>query len=239
MSTDPLSEPDQQLELTDERPQQFGLFHLMGLITALGFAFALLAPLFRAMSGLQALYVLVILGIEIAVVGGSYWYSSSLRQALLSQSGRRIGQSNLGRSQTRFSGRLTTALGCLFLAIVQVVISIMIIQFSPGRFPWEMLGSQVQLAFFASNSLMQLRTNRDFGAIEFFENGISLSANQFLPWKQVIVRPCKRYKHGIKLILLPIQQNFGRSTNTIFVSEPLKQYLLKHHGDLSPEIEAV
>ena len=229
MSTDPLAEPE--LELLDERPQQFGLFHLMGLITVLGFAFALLAPLFRALSGHQALYVLIILAIELAVVCGSYVYSSTRRKTLLSQSGRRIGQSNLGKSKTRLSGRLVTALGCLLLAILQLVVSIMLIQVSPDGFPWEMLGSQVQLAFFASNSLMQLRSNRDFGAIEFFENGISLDSFHLVPWTQIIIRPSKLYDHGINVLIQPVKKHFGQTTNTIFVSDELKQYLLKHHGE--------
>lgn len=227
------SDPELELELLDEHPQQFGLFHLMGLITVLGFAFALLAPLFRALSGHQALYVLIILAIEVAVVGGSYLSSSSRRKALLSKSGRRLGQSNFGKAKTRFSGRMMTALGCLLLASLQLVVSIMLIKVSPERFPWEMLISQVQLAFFASNSMMQLRSNRDFGAIEFFENGISLDAFQFIPWTQVIIRPSKLYEHGIKVLILPVHQYFGRTTNTIFVSDELKQYLLKHHGDLA------
>ncbi len=227
MATEP------QLELVEERPQQFGLFHLMGLMTVLAFAFALLAPLFRALSGRQVTYLLIILAIEVAVVIGSYVFSSTARRKLLSKSGRRIGQSNLGKTKTRFFGRLATVSAFFLLAIVQVGLAIMLITYTPDKFPWEMLISQIQLGFFASNALMQLRSKRDLGAIEFFENGVSLTPNFLTPWEQIIVRPSKLYDHAVNVHILPLQKHFGQSMMTVFVAEDLKQYLLKHHGDES------
>ncbi|QDU74481.1 hypothetical protein Pan97_14890 [Bremerella volcania] len=223
------SEPE--LELLDERPQQFGLIHLMGLMTVLALAFALLAPLFRAMSGRQAIYVLLILLIEAAIVAGSYVYTSSRRQKLLAAAGRRVGQSNFGMAKSRAFGRLATVCGLLFVAIGQVCFTIMAIWMSYDHFPWMLLVSQFQLGVFASNAMMQLRWDRDFGAIEFFENGIADATHQFTPWERIVVRPSKLYEHGVNLHVQSAIKHGGATMMTIFVSDELKQYLLKHHGE--------
>ena len=225
------SDPELELELLDERPQQFGLFHLMGLMTVLALAFALLAPLFRAMSGRQAIYILTILLIEVVIVAGSYVHTSSRRQKLLAVAGRRVGQSNFGMAKSRAFGRLATVFGLLFIAILQVGFTIVAIWMSYDHFPWMLIVNQIQLGFFASNAVMQLRFDRDFGAIEFFENGISDAAQQYTPWERINVRPSKLYEHGVNLHIQPVNNYGGATMTTIFVSDPLKQYLLKHHGE--------
>ncbi|PQO29123.1 hypothetical protein C5Y96_15325 [Blastopirellula marina] len=242
MSTDPASEPELELELEllDERPQQFGLIHLMGLMTVLAFAFALLAPLFRILSGRQVTYIALILVIELFVVGGSYYLASYRRNKLLSVSGRRVGQSNFGMAKSRAFGRLATVCGLLVFAFLQLALVILVICWMPDdHFPWSMLIVQFQMGHFATNAIMQLRWDRDYGAIEFFENGMADATMQFTPWERIVVRPSKLYEHGVNLHIKPAAKYGGAMMMTIFVSDPLKQYLLKHHGDLSPEKEAV
>lgn len=223
---------DPQLEIVDERPQQFGLIHLMGLLTVLAFAFALLAPLFRMLSGPQATSVLIILLIQLPVVVGSYVLASYRRAKLLSVAGLRVGQSNFGMAKSRRFGQLATAIGFLFFAILQVVLIVVVTGWmSNGHFPWELLVCQFQTGLFASQAVVQLRSGRDFGTIEFFENGMADAAQQFTPWDRVIVRPSKLYEHGVNLHIQPVTKHAGQTMTTIFVSDPLKQYLLKHHGE--------
>jgi len=229
MSIDPLSKPE--LELLDERPRQFGLIHLMGLLTVLAFAFALLAPLFRAMSGRQATSVSIILLIEVAVFAGTYLYSSSQREKVLSVAGRRVGQSNVGMAKSRAFGRIATACGFLFLAALQVAVTFIAIGLSNHAFPWFMLINQVQMGYFACTALMQLRWDRDVGAIEFFEHGLVMNSFHFTSWERIIVRPCKLYQHGVNLHIQSGTKHMGQTMMVVFVSDPLKQYLLKHHGE--------
>ena len=230
MSSDPLAEP--QLEILDERPRQFGLIHMMGLMTVLALAFALLAPLFRAMSGRQALYVLTIVLIQIAIVVGSYLWASAKRENLLSIAGRRVGQSNFGMAKSRAFGRFATACGFLFFAILQLALVILLLSWTPdGSFPWYLFISQFQMGLFASHALMQLRSGRDFGAIEFFEHGMADATQQFTPWERIVVRPSKLYEHGVNLHIKPTSQYGGATMTTVFVSDPLRQYLLQHHGE--------
>lgn len=232
MSTDPASESELELEIVDERPQQFGLIHLMGLMTVLAFASALLAPLFRILSGRQVTYIALILVIEVFVVGGSYYLASYRRNKLLSVSGRRVGQSNFGMAKSRAFGRLATVCGLLVWAILQLTIVIVFVGWAPNdHFPWSMLIIQAQAGHFATNALMQLRWDRDYGAIEFFENGMADATMQFTPWERIVVRPSKLYEHGVNLHIKPDSKYGGATMMTIFVSDPLKQYLLKHHGE--------
>lgn len=232
-------EPELELELLDERPQQFGLIHLMGLMTVLAFASALLAPLFRMMSGRQVTYIALILLIQVVIIGGSYGLTSYRRKKLLSVSGRRVGQSNFGMAKSRALGRLATVCGSLVFAILQLSLVILFIYWMPDdHFPWSMLIVQAQAGHFATHAIMQLRWDRDYGAIEFFENGMADAAMQFTPWERIVVRPSKLYEHGVNLHIKPMAKYGGATMITIFVSDPLKQYLLKHHGDRPRDEEA-
>lgn len=203
----------------------------MTLLTVLALAFALLAPLVRSMSSHQAVSVFAILTIEVVAFAGSYFYLSMRRERLLAKSGRRVGQSNFGMAKSRALGRLATAIGFLFFAIAQVAVSITMIMMADGPFPWIMVINQVQLGFFVSYALMQLRSGRDFGALEFFEHGITDATQQFIPWDNIIVRPSKLYQQGVNLHFQHSIKQGGATMTTVFVSDELKQYLLKHHGD--------
>jgi len=225
MATEP------ELELLDERPRQFGLIHLMTLLTVLALAFALLAPLVRSMSSHQAVSVVAILAIEVVVFAGSYFHLSLRRERLLAKAGRRVGQSHFGMAKSRAFGRFATAIGFFFFAIVQVAVSITMIMMANDTFPWFMVISQVQLGIFAGYALMQLRSGRDVGAIEFFEHGIADATQLFTPWDQVVVRPSTLYPHGVNLHIRHTIKQGGATMSTVFVSDELKQYLLKHHGD--------
>ncbi|MBA2115752.1 hypothetical protein [Bremerella alba] len=222
-----------ELELVDERPRQFGLIHLLVLIAVLALASALLAPLFRTMTARQAVFALMILLVDMTVVAATFIFCSMLREKVLSVAGRRVGQTNVGMARSRALGRTATACNFFFMAIVYLANLILAILFAKQDFPWIVIISQVQVGIFTTILFLQLWWDRDFGAIEFFENGMAAVSFKYTPWDQIIVRPCKLYENGVNLHIQSGTKHSGATMMTVFVSQPLKQYLLKHHGEES------
>lgn len=224
-------EPQLELELLDQRPQQFGLIHLMGLMTVLALAFALLTPLFRATSGVQNILALVVLMVPILFIAGPCVISAVRRHQILAVAGRRVGKNKIATANSRKTWQAAEAIALLILSITLVAFELWAICFFVDSFPTVMIISQALVGWFASQALMQLRWNRDFGTIEFFENGMVMASFYLIPWEKLTVRQCKLSEQSVN-IHFPTEDKYGGSAMlTVAVSDELKHYLMKHHGE--------
>lgn len=235
MISEPLIEAD--LKTAEERPQQFGLMELVGLMTAVALLCALLAALLRAISPEHRFNAILIFLIQFVVLGGTVIYCSIRREQVLKVSGKRIGQGYVNAVSSVPWARNIGIGMTLLLATMQLLMMVVMIVISRGGFPWILMVSQIQLGFFAGSMFMQLRWKRDLGASEFFENGVALAPFLFTPWKLIKVRLSKLDDERIVLLFQPPNKFTAGSMTTLLVSEELKEYLLATHGEDVPSNE--
>lgn len=220
-----------EFEIPDERLQQFGLIHLIGLTTLFALVSALLAPLLRATEGSQVFDVLLVVCLEGVVVCSTFVLSTWQREKVLAVAGRRIGQSNMGRERTRSFGQCMTAGAFLFLAVLQLGFAIASFLSPSSGVPWILLFSQIVLGFCGTKAFLQMLWGRDLGSVEFFENGIVKSASRFTPWEKLTVRPNKQCDYAVNLRLVPPNWNILGTRTTVFVDLRLKVCLLKYYSN--------
>ncbi|PQO29122.1 hypothetical protein C5Y96_15320 [Blastopirellula marina] len=228
MSTDPLNEPD--LEVLNVTTTQFHLIHLLGLMTALGILAAIFAPAIRALESENATVVQFLVGCQLAVMTGGYFYGSYRRRKGLEGSGARLGQS-VTRSpalqyfiNTLMIGGMSVA--CLAIAAMSLRETSETIQV----FPVRLVYNNFVAAFISVPFLLHISWRRHVGGVEFFEHGIAMTPMKLTPWDLVTVQPSEKNSDGIELLVTTTGRHPRQYTVAVVVSPALRSYLLKHHS---------
>ncbi|MFN3150929.1 hypothetical protein [Bremerella sp.] len=228
MSSDPLSEPE--LEVLNDTASQFHLIHLIGAITALAVLSAIFAPAIRALKSDHATVVLLLIGCQLAVMAGGYFYGSYRRRTALKGSGARLGQS-ITRSPIlqyfinvlMIGGMTAACLSIAYLSFRETSETIKV-------FPVRLVYNNFIAAFISVPFLLHIFWRRHLGVVEFFEHGIAMTPMKFTPWDLVSVQPNPAKKNGIQLIVTTTGRSPRQYTVPAVVSPELSSYLLKHHA---------
>ncbi|PQO29124.1 hypothetical protein C5Y96_15330 [Blastopirellula marina] len=231
-------ETELELELLDQRPPQFGLMHLMGLMTALALATALLVPIFRTLPAYLTAIILIVLLIELCAVIGDWFIGTTRRQGVLALAGRQISLSGDDDPQAK-----PTSIGKMIVIGVEVLlaqIGIGIVAYSLGGNDvyWLVIVCQIQIALYVANQLIRQRWSIHDENAEFFENGIILGSFQFTPWERISVRPCRLYPDRVNLHIQSATKHVGPTLKTIPVSDSMKRYLLNQYGEADRSTQA-
>lgn len=231
MNSEPMPPPT--LETLDERPQQFGLSQLMIGVTLVAVICAILAPLWQMMTPGNRIIVVAMFVMQGVVVGSFYFIFTSQRSRYLRVAGRRIGVGYNGQIPgKRWPMMVPLAVMCFF-GMLQLAIAIWgAISFSE-TISWTYVLQQAQTGVFGGFFLAQLSRGGTFASTEFFENGVMVAGNGFTPWERIQLRPSQLSEDRLVMITRAGKTHFGSTTATIFVDQPLREYLLAHYGQTS------
>lgn len=229
MSTDPLNDPEP--EVVNQKPRQFQLIHLLGMITSLGVLSAIFAPAIRALSSKHATIALLVLGSQLAVITGLLFFGNYLRRKSLQGSGARLGQSHTVSSwfQTLIN---IVVIGSLQFVCLAVVLLSLRKTFGPTEgFIFQLIAPSILLLAFSVPFLLHIFWRRHLGVVEFFEHGIAMSPFKLTPWELVDVQQHETKQNGIQLTVTTKGKYTRNLTVPALVSPALRNYLLKHHGE--------
>ncbi|GAA4424545.1 hypothetical protein [Bremerella cremea] len=243
------SEPE--LEVVDEPMAQFGLSHIMGLLTGLAFLFALAAPFLRTYKQNELLIFVAIVTIQTGVMGITVFYFMIRRKSLVQRSGKRIGIGYPGTIPGKHTPALISSLALLMIGLAQLCLAILFTSMPLATGIPFYLVQQIQLGSFAGAFLMQLSWGRPIGTVEFFENGAVQSSFHMIPWQDVVLRPSAFQEDRVVMVYkvrtqlktidakgLPhFHGQITKFTSTLQILEPIRSYLLDHYGE-KPATEA-
>ncbi|QDU74480.1 hypothetical protein Pan97_14880 [Bremerella volcania] len=229
MSSDPLGEPE--LEVLDEKPRQFQLIHLIGVMTALAVLSALFAPALRALKSDQATTALMLLGTQLTVVTAAYFFGMYRRRKALQGSGARLGQSFTGSPITQKLISIFVIAGMLFLSLYILLIAVGNTSGSFKKFPIEAMYLNFLLAAMSVPFLLHIFWKRHLGVVEFFEHGVALTPMKLTPWELVEVQPHQTKQNGIQMTVSRKGKWARKLTIPALVSPELRSYLLRHHSN--------
>lgn len=221
---------DPKLELVDLRLQQFSLFHLMGLMTAVALTFALFVPHLRSLSSGEATVVIAILLMQFAILAGGWFDSTMGRKKVLSSAGRHVGRRTTEIVKSPTGKRILFAVFCLFFVVVQFVI-VSLASISREHFPWMIGFFEAVMGFWGFSEVTQRRWEHNETGFEIFENGIVFRSFELIPWERIVVRRCKFHQDSVNLHIKSGTKYVGPTLMTIPVSEEMQSYLLKYHGE--------
>lgn len=232
MTTEPLNEPE--LEDVDEKPRQFGLIHLMGLMSGLAFLCALAAPLYRMMEPGKQLQFLIAMVMQLIIASATALFFSYRRSETLKQAGKRIGIGYPGKLPGKYGPMIIGSLGLLAFALVQLGIALFVTSAPDASTQPLFLVQQVQLSFFAGTAMMQLVWGRSPGTTEFFENGVVIGSFSLISWEKITLRPSQFDESRIVMVRREKMQSNHQvfsHTSTLLVLEPTRSHLLARYGE--------
>lgn len=224
------TQPEVELELLDQRPQQFGLIHLMGLTGGLALASALLVPILRKLPiELVAILLAILLG-ELSFVIGHWITFATRRKNVLAVAGRRISDGSEDKRNTRPKKLEFMVVIGVEVLVAQIGIGSAAYLLGASEAYWVIIMCEIQIALFVAHRISR-RWNCFDDRIVFFEHGIVRQSFEFIPWERVVVRPSQLYDDSANLHIESTTRHTGPTLETVPVSTEMKRYLLKHHGE--------
>lgn len=222
---------ENELEPTEERPQQFGLADVFLVLTGVAMVCAILAPLARTVPKESYLSVGAIVVAQVGAITVSIGWAIRRRKKLLDQTGRRLG---VGYKHGLFGPawvRAFAVLGVVSFIAIQLTYAGFILFMASPRFDWLMIGNVAMLGAMGGGTLLKLRQGREIGASEIFANGFVIYEIHFIPWERFRVRKSKTREGAIDITVHPRPRYSSDTISTLYVSDELRDYLLKHHGE--------
>lgn len=220
-----------ELQSIDERPQQFGLWGVFLFLSLAAILCAIFAPLVRTLPTESYLSVGTLILAQIGAIAFSCRRAIGQRQALLEHAGRRLGS---GYKHGPFGPGWVKAFAICsivgFFAIQLAFLGFFLFMAIP-TFDWLMIWNVIMLANMGGNVLLKMRQAPAIGATEIFENGLAYAGCSFMPWQLLRVRLSRKREQAIDITFHPPPRYASDTMVTLYVSDELREYLLKHHSE--------
>ncbi len=237
------SEPPTEIEATTPqvRPQQFELREIVWIIAGVGVACAVATPFFRDVTPEKLFTWLMALAIQFVSFIVAIGWAVIRRRNMLIKAGRCLGQ---GRSADYGTLRGMTSwmsrpIATVMIMLMQVGLALLLFSLIGTYQRWNDYFGHVLIGWIGAATLVSLRFGRHFGAVEFFENGISHIPTAFIPWEQIEVHPDKLRQDVLWLPYFRGKQSVPTSVFKVVVSEGLKRNLLEHYADVATDSDSM
>lgn len=227
---------ENELEPTEERPQQFGLRGFFILLSVVAAVLAFATPWVRAIP--EENWGTVAIGLSIQLTGwiaATVWMTA-IRLKVLRGAGRRLGY---GYWHGQSGPAITTTF--VTLALVGIVAIELLpafeliwaaVTFHVSRtwelFDWVMMMLPAFWGAMGGAAFCAFLRGRNLGRTEIFENGVYLTELRY--WQNLRVRSSEHYTVALILTAFPRPKDASGIVCTLYIAEPLRTYLLEHHG---------
>jgi hypothetical protein len=218
-----LSDPGEE-----EKPLQFRLLDLFGLMTVVALVAAVAAPVLRSFESEFRNLLFVIAAMQLAIIVTTIVYYAKKRKALCDRSGIRLGVGLSGHASWRYWPVVKSVLTGLIVVAGQVAVAFKVAHdlaqhgFVNGPFSTLLdrlpLSYQtmeifhnvfwlidllyfVQLAWFVGYVFSRTRWRVYSNTIEFFQNGISRKGTDLTSWERIEFRPSTFFSDRIVLVV--------------------------------------
>lgn len=236
-------EPLSEIESTTPqvRPQQFELREIAWIIAGVGVACAVAAPFFRDVSPEKSFTWLSAIAIQLASFLVAIGWAVIRRRNMLIKAGRCLGQ-GLSADYGTLRGMaswMSRPIATVMIMLMQVGLALLLFSLIGTYQRWNDYFGHVLIGWTGAATLVSLRFGRHFGAVEFFENGISHIPTAFIPWEQIEVHPDKFQQDVVWLSYFRWKQSVPTSVFKVVVSDDLKQSLLEHYGEVATDSDSM
>lgn len=202
---------------------QFRLIDLFAIVTLCALVLAMAAPFLRRVPPDEYVTLFAVgCGQLLTVVIVMRW-AASKRNKLLRKSGARIGIGYCGEIPWKHWPVARSLLTMLFIAMLQVSFALGVTagsraeSLSPGMLIYE-----VQLCALVGLAIPRFVWRVYPNSMEFFENGVSLSGINLVPWKLISVRDSQFFPDRIVVVVRSEDGSMGADTFLVQVAHRLR-----------------